>query len=108
MTEKPLKKTAVKKAAPPLTPAQIEREEKLKAKEKLARKKANMKAARERKKADEEAAEQRRLTNPMASCGWPAQDEDGLTMPPFPADGMRLGFPVKVMGRPDLKSNDTR
>ena len=44
----------------------------------------------------------------MSFCGWPATDENGLTMPPFPADAMRLGFPVKVMGRRDLKSNDTR
>ena len=101
-------KAAVKSATKPLTPAQQEREEKLKAKEKLARKKANLKAARDRKKADAEAAEERRLTNPMASCGWPETDADGLSMPPFPADTMRLGFPVKVMGKPDLKSNDTR
>ncbi|MGI4757184.1 MAG: UV DNA damage repair endonuclease UvsE [Janthinobacterium lividum] len=102
------KTTSGKKPEKPLTPAQIEREEKLKAKEKLARKKANMKAARDRKKSDEEAAQERRLTQPMASCGWPTQDADGLTMPAFPVDAMRLGFPVKVMGRPDLKSNDTR
>ena len=30
------------------------------------------------------------------------------TIEPVPAGTRRLGFPVKVMGRPDLKSNDTR
>ncbi len=102
------KPSSKQKAEKPLTPAQQEREEKRKAKEKLARKKANIKAARERQKAEAAAADERRLTDPMASCGWPDTDENGLTMPPFPADAMRLGFPVKVMGRPDLKSNDTR
>ena len=102
------KAAAKEKTAKPLTPAQQERLDKQKAKEKAARKRANVKAARERQKADAAAAEERRLTHPMASCGWPATDENGLTMPPFPADAMRLGFPVKVMGRPDLRSNDTR
>ena len=46
--------------------------------------------------------------HPMLACAMPDMDADGLTMPPFPAGAMRLGFPVKVMGRPDLKSNDTR
>ncbi len=91
-----------------LTPAQLERAEKLKAKEKVARAKARVKAAREKQK-DEAAAEaERRLLAPMSYCGMPPQDEDGLTMPRFPAECMRLGFPVKVMGAPDLKSNDTR
>ena len=91
-----------------LTPAQQEREAARKAKEKAAKKKASIKSAREQQKSAAEELEQRRLTNPMSFCGWPATDADGLTMPPFPADAMRLGFPVKVMGRPDLKSNDTR
>ena len=99
------KKPVTKK---PATPAQIEREEKRKAKEKAARKKANIRAARDRQKAEAAAADERRLTHPMASCTWPDTDANGLTMPPFPADAMRLGFPVKVMGRPGLKSNDTR
>ncbi|MBE7220478.1 MAG: UV DNA damage repair endonuclease UvsE, partial [Caulobacteraceae bacterium] len=30
------------------------------------------------------------------------------TIDPIPAGTRRLGFPVKVMGNPDLKSNDTR
>ena len=99
---------AKKQAAKALTPAQIKREAARKAKEKAARKKANVKAARDRQKAEAAAAEERRLTHPMASCTWPDTDENGLTTPPFPGDAMRLGFPVKVMGRPDLKSNDTR
>ncbi len=103
------KKIAQKNApSKPLTPAQQEREDKRKAKAKLAKKRAAVKAARERQKAEAAAAEDRRLTMPMASCTWPETDENGLTAPPFPAEAMRLGFPVKVMGRPDLKSNDTR
>ena len=102
------KKSTAKAVVKPPTPSQIEREEKRKAKEKSARKKASVKAARDRQKTAAEELEQRRLTSPMSFCGWPEQDENGLTMPPFPADAMRLGFPVKVMGRPDLKSNDTR
>jgi UV DNA damage endonuclease len=85
-----------------------ERDAARKLKEKAAKKKASMKAAREQQKTAAEELEQRRLTNPMSFCGWPATDENGLTMPPFPADAMRLGFPVKVMGRNDLKSDDTR
>ena len=102
------KKPVAQNAAKALTPAQREREDKRKAKEKVAKKKASVKAARERQKTDAAAAEERRLTHPMAACGWPETDENGLTMPPFPAEAMRLGFPVKVMGAPDLKSNDTR
>ena len=90
------------------TPAQTAREAARKLKEKAAKKKANQKAAREQQKSAAEELEQRRLTNPMSFCGWPATDANGLTMPPFPADAMRLGFPVKVMGKADLKSNDTR
>jgi UV DNA damage endonuclease len=101
-------KTAKKTATKPLSALQIERETKLKAKEKAAKKKASVKAARDQQKADAAALEERRLTHPMSFCGWPETDADGLTLPPFPADAMRLGFAVKVMGRNDLKSNDTR
>ncbi len=97
-----------KKTAKELTPAQQEREEKRKAKEKIARSKARIKAAREKQKEEAAAAAERRLLAPMSYCAMPPQDEDGLTAPAFPADAMRLGFPVKVMGAPDLKSNDTR
>ena len=31
-----------------------------------------------------------------------------VELPPRPEGRLRLGFPVKVMGRPELKSNDTR
>jgi UV DNA damage endonuclease len=101
-------KKAASKAVPVLTPAQIEREEKRKAREKAAKKRVAVKAARDRRKAEMAAIEERRLSHPMSYCSWPATDENGLTLPPFPAEAMRLGFPVKVMGRPDLKSNDTR
>ncbi len=103
----PAKKSATAKSTKP-TAAQLEREVARKAKEKAAKKQASVKAAREQQKADAAALEQRRLTNPMSFCGWPPTDTNGLTLPPFPADAMRLGFAVKVMGRNDLKSNDTR
>ena len=107
--KKSAKKAAAKKsAAEELTPAQQEREAKRKAKEKVAKKKAAMKAARERQKQDAAQEAERRLIDPMSYCRMPATDSDGLTMAPFPADAMRLGFPVKIMGAPDLKSNDTR
>ena len=108
VTKAAAKKSAAKKVVKAPTPAQLEREEARKLKEKAAKKKANVKAAREKQKNDAAELENRRLTNPMSFCGWPKTDENGLTLPPFPADAMRLGFPVKVMGRGDLKSNDTR
>jgi UV DNA damage endonuclease len=106
--KKPAKSVSKKEASKSLTPAQIERETARKLKEKAAKKRASMKAARDQKKTAAEELEQRRLDNPMSFCSWPETDDNGLTMPPFPADAMRLGFPVKVMGRSDLKSNDTR
>ncbi len=99
---------AKKKTSELLTPAQQEREEKRRAKEKVAKKRAAMKAARERQKAEAATEAERRLSEPMSYCAMPPMNADGLTMPPFPADAMRLGFPVKVMGAPGLKSNDTR
>jgi UV DNA damage endonuclease len=101
-------KTAEKSSPKSLSTAQLEREAAHKAKEKAAKKKTSVKAARDRQKTVAEAYEQRHLTDPMSFCRWPATDEDGLTMPPFPADAMRLGFPVKIMGKADLKSNDSR
>lgn len=51
-----------------------------------------------------EAELQRMETTPMSQCESLAQ------APPltFPKTAMRLGFAVKVMGQPNLKSNDTR
>ena len=102
------KKVKVELLSSPLTPAQQEREDKRKAKEKLAKKRAAIKAARERQKEAGAAEAGRRLSAPMSYCAMPPRDGDGHTMPPFPAGAMRLGFPVKVMGAPGLKSNDTR
>ncbi|MEK6398019.1 MAG: UV DNA damage repair endonuclease UvsE, partial [Terriglobus sp.] len=79
-----------------------------KSKEKTAKKKAARTSAHADQKADALELEARRLNDPMSFCRWPETDDNGLTMPPFPAGAMRLGFPVKVMGRSDLKSNDTR
>ena len=103
------KKSAAKTTeVAPLSPAQAEREAKRKAKEKVAKKKARVKANRDKQKDEAAADAERRLLAPMSYCTMPPQDEDGLTMPQFPAECMRLGFPVKVMGAPELKSNDTR
>ncbi len=96
------------KAGAPQTPAQQERAEKAAAKAKLAKKRAAVKAARERQKQAAAEAEERRLQEPMLACVMPPTGANGLTMPPFPAEAMRFGFPVKVMGAPGLKSNDTR
>ena len=91
-----------------LTPEQQERAAKKAAREKTAKKRVAVKSAREKQKAEEAALEELRLRDPMSLCAWPETDADGRTMPPSPADAMRLGFPVKVMGKPGLKSNDTR
>lgn len=55
-------------------------------------------------KALAEAEFARRLSDPVAS----ARTLDGQPQLSFPAAAMRLGFAVKVMGQPNLKSNDTR
>ncbi len=102
------KKIAAKKSVKAPTTTQLAREAARKLKEKATKKKANVKAARDHQKSAAEAYEQRHLTDPMSFCRWPATDADGLTLPPFPPDAMRLGFPVKIMGQPGLKSNDSR
>ena len=55
-------------------------------------------------KAEMDAAFARRLADPL----YPARALEGLEPVGFPPETMRLGFAVKVMGKPDLKSNDTR
>ena len=55
-------------------------------------------------KAEMDAAFARRLADPL----YPARALKGLEPVGFPPETMRLGFAVKVMGQPDLKSNDTR
>ncbi len=72
-----------------------------------ARKKARKKKSAKPRvtKKDEAAAELHRMeTTPMSQCA----ALDGAGPLPFPAEAMRLGFAVKVMGQPGLKSNDTR
>jgi UV DNA damage endonuclease len=46
----------------------------------------------------------RRLADPLSAARM-LEDQPRLS---FPAGAMRLGFPVKVLGQPGLKSNDTR
>jgi UV DNA damage endonuclease len=55
-------------------------------------------------KALEYAEFARRLTDPLLAARMLA-DQPRLS---FPAEAMRLGFAVKVLGQPNLKSNDTR
>src|SRR6185437_6168636 len=52
----------------------------------------------------EVAGAEARASNPM--FGYP--DPDKLTGACFPQETMRLGFAVKVIGKPGLKSNDSR
>ncbi len=73
-------------------------------KRKSAKKKLAAKKAQPSKKTLAEAEAARRLQAPMAPCADPASVAPQL----WPADAMRLGFAVKVMGQPGLKSNDTR
>ncbi len=56
--------------------------------------------AKQRARAEADAREQ----NPMHTCA----DSSSLVETRFPSTAMRLGFAVKVMGQPGLKSNDTR
>ena len=71
-----------------------------------AKKKSKKKSPKPKltKKDFAEAELQRMETTPMSQCESLAQ------APPlrFPPEAMRLGFAVKVMGAPNLKSNDTR
>ncbi len=73
---------------------------------KKATKKAKKKAGKPKlTKKDESVAELHRMeTAPMSQC------ESLADAAPvhFPVTAMRLGFAVKVMGQPGLKSNDTR
>ena len=69
---------------------------------KAAKKKATTKKISARAQADAEL--ERRLADPL----YPARALEGAEPMHFPAGAMRLGFAVKVMGQPGLKSNDTR
>ncbi|WP_204101526.1 UV DNA damage repair endonuclease UvsE [Occallatibacter savannae] len=60
--------------------------------------------ARARLKEEAAAAAEARANNPLFRC----PDLDSLPAATFPREAMRLGFAVKVMGQPGLKSNDTR
>ena len=55
-------------------------------------------------KALADAALAQRIADPLSA----AQVLEGQPHLSFPAEAMRLGFAVKVMGQPNLKSNDTR
>jgi UV DNA damage endonuclease len=60
--------------------------------------------ARTRLKEEAAAAAEARANNPLFRC----PNLDDLAAISFPGEAMRLGFAVKVMGKPGLKSNDTR
>jgi len=60
--------------------------------------------ARTRLREEAAAAAEARANNPLFRC----PDLDSLPAATFPREAMRLGFAVKVMGKPGLKSNDTR
>ena len=69
-------------------------------KKKVAKKKAGVLT----KKMLGDAELKRMNTTPMSQCA----SLEGVPHARFPPDAMRLGFAVKVMGQPGLKSNDTR
>ncbi len=69
---------------------------------KAAKKSTSPKKLSEKALAEAEFAA--RLANPLAAAAR-LEGQPSLT---FPAGAMRLGFAVKVMGQPNLKSNDTR
>ena len=75
----------------------------------VARKGTKKKAAKKSAKAPSkkelaEADAARREAEPLFPCA----ALEGQPPAPWPAEAMRLGFAVKVMGKPGLKSNDTR
>lgn len=72
--------------------------------ERAAKKRVAQRSARVAAKQTTEAEAEARMRNPLFRC----PDPETLEVKPFPAEAMRLGFPVKVMGQPGLKSNDTR
>ena len=69
---------------------------------KPAKKSAPPKKLSEKALAEAEFAQ--RLADPLAS----ARTLEGQPRLSFPAEAMRLGFAVKVLGQPNLKSNDSR
>lgn len=73
-------------------------------KQKAAAKAAKIREARAAQKQAAADATDRRLNDPMHAV----RNADWSPVEPFPNDAMRLGFAVKVMGQPGLKSNDTR
>ena len=81
------------------TPAAAKPEAKV-AKKKAAKKKTKAPSA----KVLAEADLARRIADPL----FPARALEGLESLHFPSSAMRLGFAVKVLGQPGLKSNDTR
>ena len=69
---------------------------------KKAKKRAAVKAPSKKEAAEADLA--RRIAEPLFPC----DALEGLPPKPWPAEAMRLGFAVKVIGQPGLKSNDTR
>ncbi len=86
-----------KKKSSPVKPAGANSDRKQKAGQRRREARA---AAKDAAAMDAEA----RQADPLYTC----PDPDALDVDSFPAEAMRLGFPVKVMGKPGLKSNDTR
>ncbi len=71
---------------------------------KAAKKSAKKKAKLPSKKEAAEADLARRTAEPLFPCAPLSANE----ATPWPKEAMRLGFAVKIMGQPGLKSNDTR
>lgn len=75
---------------------------------KVAKKKSGVKKAAKSKKASAKDAAEADLARRVAEPLFPCHALEGLPPTPWPAEAMRLGFAVKVMGQPGMKSNDTR
>lgn len=107
MKQAPSQQTEAKRRGPgrpPKAEAEASSDAKLAEKSKPKKAAARKKAPAPTKKMLAEAELERMNTTPMSQCA-------GLdTAPPLPfsTTAMRLGFAVKVMGQPGLKSNDTR
>lgn len=69
-----------------------------------AARRASASEVRARLKEASATAAEARASNPLFRCPKPEE----FPRPNFPQEAMRLGFAVKVIGKPGLKSNDSR
>ena len=97
-----------RKGAPGTDETTAESAAKEQAAKKSAKKSAKSAAKKTGKKVSAKAQAEAELERRYADPLFPARALEGAEPLRFPAEAMRLGFAVKVMGQPGLKSNDTR